>query len=43
MPGITTKSGMNSLMKPAKSIPFCASRTDLAANARWMIYWLHPQ
>ena len=43
MPGITTKSGMNSLMKPEKSIPFCASQTDLAANARWMIYWLHPQ
>lgn len=34
MPGITTSNGINNLMKPANNIPFCASLTDLAANAR---------
>jgi len=27
----------------ANSKPFCASFRFFAANARWMMYWLHPQ
>lgn len=42
-PGRTTINGSNTLSTAAKSRPVCASRTSLAARARWMIYWLQPK
>src|SRR3546814_9417946 len=43
MPGSTMITGISSLRKPANTTPRCASAKLLAANARWMIYWLNPR